>query len=192
MRVMNTLWAPRAPTMEAEDPEIKNDTPAEETSPAEPVAEAPAEPAAPPAAEPEEKKEDWVDKWVGVDLDGTLAEEDEWVDHVTIGKPVSAVVKLIKDYLSKGIAVKIMTARVSGDNTKEIEETKEAISKYTEEHIGQALESTCVKDKGMRIIYDNRAKQVITNTGEVVAPEQEVSVEKFPVSTVWNLARPMR
>ena len=56
--------------------------------------------------------------WVGVDLDGTLAEagglytENGCYDLTHVGKPVQAILTLVKDLLAAGVQVKIFTARV--------------------------------------------------------------------------------
>lgn len=50
--------------------------------------------------------------WVGVDLDGTLAQYDGWVDAAYIGPPVPAMVNRVRDMLDAGQEVRIFTARV--------------------------------------------------------------------------------
>lgn len=105
------------------------------------------------------------DGWigVGVDLDGTLAEYNSG-DFPSIGKPIMPMVNRIKDWLRQDITVKIVTARVSDDPTGW---QKSAIQKWLKKHIGIALEVTCSKDYNMIELWDDRARRVFTNTGEI-------------------------
>jgi hypothetical protein len=51
--------------------------------------------------------------WIGVDLDGTLAFHGEWLGHTYIGKPVPLMLDRVKQWLSQGTEVRIVTARVA-------------------------------------------------------------------------------
>lgn len=103
----------------------------------------------------------WEDPWIGVDLDGTIAFYDGWrgVDH--IGDPIPAMVEKVMTHLAAGNKVKIMTARCC--------ERGETVIKPIEEwclkHLGVVLEITCIKNSSMIVLYDDRARQVIPNTG---------------------------
>jgi hypothetical protein len=101
--------------------------------------------------------------WIGVDLDGTLAEYNPHVGTTSIGNPVPAMVDRVKAWIGNGQTVKIFTARVCDG-----EKSRDAIEKWCEEHIGQKLEITNVKDYGMIELWDDRVVRVKTNTGEVV------------------------
>lgn len=104
--------------------------------------------------------------WIGVDLDGTLAEYHGWVvGGVKIGKPIQPMVDRVKGWLREGKTVKIMTARISTPHGFDIEQTKAEIQEWCLEHIGQALEVTCVKDYAMIELWDDRAVRVQANTG---------------------------
>ena len=105
--------------------------------------------------------------WIGVDLDGTLAHYDERANIDSIGEPVPAMIQRVKDWLSQGITVKIFTARVGfrSDPNFVARQTRH-IQAWCEEHIGQKLEVTCMKDFAMLELWDDRCVQVITNTGE--------------------------
>ena len=105
--------------------------------------------------------------WIGVDLDGTLAEYDGWKGAEHIGAPVPAMADRVKRWLADGHKIKIFTARVSGP-FEEAEMVREAVAAWCAEHIGQRLEVTCVKDYAMIELWDDRAVQVIPNTGEPV------------------------
>jgi hypothetical protein len=140
--------------------------------------------------------------WVAVDLDGTLAEHygsKGWQGYDHIGPPVPAMLQAVKDFLEDGIEVRIFTARAAMHNTLidaegnqlpiealEDHRTKHPVSyidavgpieKWCEEHIGQRLTVTCKKDPGCVLILDDRAMQVIQNTGEVVVAQYDEVAE---------------
>lgn len=106
--------------------------------------------------------------WIGVDLDGTLAHYDHWrgVDH--IGAPVPKMVDRVRAWLREGKTVKIFTARMHGHGSGGCDVVT-PIRKWCEEHLGTALEVTNVKDFGMVELWDDRAVQVVPNTGEPAA-----------------------
>lgn len=102
--------------------------------------------------------------WIGVDLDGTLAEYDGWKGVEHIGQPVPAMVGRVLKWLAEGREVRIMTARVSGP----LESAAAAlapIQAWCAEHIGVVLPVTNVKDYAMIELWDDRAVQVVPNTG---------------------------
>ncbi len=103
--------------------------------------------------------------WIGVDLDGTLAHYEGWSDG-DIGSPIPMMVQRVRDWLSIGIKVKIMTARVSkGDHDKQEQEIK--ITEWCLIHLGEALDITCCKDLAMIELWDDRAVRVVKNQGLV-------------------------
>jgi hypothetical protein len=104
--------------------------------------------------------------WTGVDLDGTLAYYDKWrgVDH--IGAPIPAMVKRVKAWLEAGKYVKIFTARAAARDG--LEDAMTPIYNWCHEHLGVILEVTNVKDMQMAELWDDRAVQVVPNTGEAV------------------------
>jgi hypothetical protein len=105
--------------------------------------------------------------WVGVDLDGTLAEYNGWVGPNHIGEPVPKMVERVRRWLSKGITVKIFTARVGPrQDVNEVIASTIAIKSWCAKHIGTVLDITCEKDYSMIELWDDRAVQVIKNTGE--------------------------
>ena len=117
--------------------------------------------------------------WIGVDLDGTLAEYDGWKGPDHIGTPVPAMVERVKAWLAEGKRVKIFTARcwpigttsalTPTDEARErVEEANRAIAtiqEWSKKHIGKVLPITCIKDYGMVELWDDRAVQVVKNTG---------------------------
>jgi hypothetical protein len=108
--------------------------------------------------------------WVGVDLDGTLAEFVITGDN-SIGKPVQPMVDLVRRIIYEDqIEVKIFTARVSGHpDSEEPRVAAVRIQDWLEKQCGlPRLEVTNVKDFYMVELYDDRAVQVVFNTGELV------------------------
>lgn len=115
--------------------------------------------------------------WIGVDLDGTLAVYDKFVDIRTIGAPIAPMVALVRQFIKDGKEVRIMTARVSLEpvvtdlHTGEkvyMSDVHKAIEQWCALNIGYKLPVTCVKDFHMEELYDDRAIQVEKNTGRLV------------------------
>lgn len=108
--------------------------------------------------------------WIGVDLDGTLARWDGWVNHITIGPPVPIMLERVRKWLRQGETVKIVTARVATTNgftAEQIQDTRAAIGDWCLEHLGQPLEITNAKDNGMVMLWDDRVIGVDRNTGVI-------------------------
>jgi hypothetical protein len=108
----------------------------------------------------------YIYPWVGIDLDGTLAEYHEFQGPTHIGAPIEKMVNRVKKFLLDGVVVKIFTARAAEANPATRIEIIEAIDKWCIEVFGQTLTVTCMKDYGMVRLYDDRAIQIIKNTGE--------------------------
>jgi len=102
--------------------------------------------------------------WIGVDLDGTLAHYNGWKGIEHVGDPVPAMLSRVRAWLDGGRTVKIFTARVSVAG-RERDEVVGHIHAWCERHGLPALDVTCVKDFGMVELWDDRAVQVIPNTG---------------------------
>jgi hypothetical protein len=108
--------------------------------------------------------------WIGVDLDGTLAVYDTWEGSYHIGAPIPEMVMRVRGWLSEGRAVRIMTARVYApmdDAVRQMDAAiaTRAIQEWCAQHLGEILPITCVKDYGLIELWDDRAVQVIPNTG---------------------------
>jgi len=103
--------------------------------------------------------------WIGVDLDGTLAEWHGWHPDKKIGEPIPAMMERMYKWLhTPGVTVKIFTARVAMNAELEIPRIQEWLAK----HGLPELEITNVKDMFMVEMWDDRAIQVIPNTGIAV------------------------
>jgi hypothetical protein len=119
--------------------------------------------AAPPALDLDHAMDDR--EWIGVDLDGTLAHYDSWQGHEHIGIPIPLMMDRVRQWLAEGRRLKIFTARVSTADRMERQQCVAAIGNWLESHGLPRLEITCVKDYGMLELWDDRAVQVIKNTG---------------------------
>ena len=115
---------------------------------------------------------DYVDGWIGVDLDGTLAKYNQFEGELIIGEPVPKMVERVKEWLRLGKEVRIFTARVYLEHenihsarTVRVAQIKRTIEQWCAKHVGQVLPITYKKDFNMVELWDDRAVQVIPNTG---------------------------
>lgn len=132
--------------------------------------------------------------WIGVDLDGTLAHYDGWkgVDH--IGAPIAPMVERVRLWLKQGKAVKIFTARMHGHGvpifleggSTKIADVVTPIEQWCEKYLGQKLPVTNVKDFGMTELWDDRAVQVVSNTGLTIE-DLAKSNRAARIERVWRL-----
>jgi hypothetical protein len=106
--------------------------------------------------------------WIGVDLDGTLAHYTSWQPDGGVGAPVSPMVKRVRRWIHEGKDVRIMTARVCPNDLTGADgaayQTK-IIQAWCLAHLGKALPVTATKDYQMIELWDDRAVQIIPNTG---------------------------
>lgn len=113
--------------------------------------------------------------WIGVDLDGTLALYDTWVAWNVIGDPIPRMAHRVKVWLAEGHDVRIFTARANiGPEGFQCRVTNQHVTQemminviqdWTEKHVGARLPVTFQKDFMMWELWDDRAVQVIPNTG---------------------------
>lgn len=97
--------------------------------------------------------------WIGIDLDGTLAFLSP-KKFPEIGAPIKAMVEKINNLILDGeYDIKIFTARAC--DPQEVERIK----KWLKEWRLPNFEITNVKDYDCVQIWDDRARQVIFNTG---------------------------
>lgn len=97
--------------------------------------------------------------WIGVDLDGTLAEATPWKGMSHIGPAVPLMLRRVNAWLTKGLRVKIVTARAGNP------EGLAATQGWLAANGLAGLEVTDRKDFGMIELWDDRAIQVVQNTG---------------------------
>lgn len=94
---------------------------------------------------------------IAVDLDGTLAEYDRWRGPEHVGRPIKRMRIRVVRWLAEGREVVILTART--------QDSYPAIRKWCLKHLHQELPITNEKHWSMTEIWDDRAVQVIPNTG---------------------------
>jgi hypothetical protein len=97
--------------------------------------------------------------WIGVDLDGTLAKSMPGLDPAEIGPVVPRMLQRVQHWISTGRTVKIFTARAN--NPCQIL----MIQEWCVRQGLPKLEVTDRKDHRMIAIWDDRAVQVLQNTG---------------------------
>lgn len=125
--------------------------------------------------------------WIGVDFDGTLAYYETWVGWNVFGNPIPKMVERVRRWLDHDVEVRILTARVGVEPTDECrcritkmiftnQMMADAIQDWTEKHLGARLTVTCVKDAGMIELWDDRAVQVVANTGLTLAEEHAAQI----------------
>lgn len=99
--------------------------------------------------------------WIGVDFDGTLVKNAHWDGYsLTMGEGVPKMVARVKRWLKAGRQVKIFTARAEDFRGRR------AVEAFCQANFGQVLPITNKKDYDMVEYWDDRAVQVIPDTGE--------------------------
>jgi hypothetical protein len=115
------------------------------------------------------RREMEIRSWIGVDLDGTLAKLTEDTDARTIGDPVDRMVERVREWLSSGIEVRIVTARVSPENRfTDPEEQRRLITNWCMEHLGFTVPIVHGKDIFMTVLWDDLTVHVEKNTGRIL------------------------
>lgn len=127
--------------------------------------------------------------WFAFGVDGTIAEYFGWVPDGSIGKPIPSMIRRIKRYLKEGRDVRLCTARVNPAGRaafpEQFEAQKGIINAWCMEYIGQTLPICYEKDLHMALLFDDRAMQVIPNTGVLVQEEL-----RRAVSALQLIAKP--
>jgi hypothetical protein len=144
--------------------------------------------------------------WIGVDLDGTLAEYTTWKGSDHIGAPIPKMLERVKAWLAAGQEVRIFTARVSPAaaalNGEKMDDIVGRIHAWCTEHVGRPLAVTHEKDMAMVQLWDDRAVQIVPNTGdradgrcavgteaavcEDIARRQQVGIKKYGQTVAEN------
>jgi hypothetical protein len=103
--------------------------------------------------------------WHGVDFDGTLATNVAG-GGLALGEPIQRMVERVRHWLENGEVVKIVTARATIPDGEPGGRTD--VEAWCLTHLGQVLEVTNEKDFSMLELWDDRAVQVISNTGQTI------------------------
>lgn len=104
--------------------------------------------------------------WVGVDFDGTLAYyEPGSFRKGVLGEPVLPMLERVKRWIRRGQTVKIVTARASDPAQVAL------IQDWCARWLGETLPVIRHKDSRMICLYDDRCRQVVHNTGELIGEE---------------------
>lgn len=113
--------------------------------------------------------------WIGFDLDGCLASYTGWIGFSRIGEPIPRVVDAMVNYARKGWEVRVLTARVAPDSEKDdipVQARRRYIKQWLKEYVQPHLPKgypevkvTHQKDKYLYEMWDDRAVQVLSNTG---------------------------
>lgn len=104
---------------------------------------------------------------IALDFDGTLAYYDKWDSQFNkVGPPIPKMVQNVKDWLAKGYAVTIFTARLS-HSPKETEESTKAIKQFLKDNGLPELDITAVKMHYFTHYVDDKAYHVAKNSGVV-------------------------
>lgn len=134
--------------------------------------------------------------WIGCDFDGTLATYDGYKGAAVCGEPIIKMVDRVKRWLAASKEVRIFTARVyvppspNGlvgpeeidsewvKRSMKAQQARAAITDWCKIHIGTALPITCIKDSSMYELWDDRAVQLIPNTGFRIDGADTVSLDQ--------------
>lgn len=100
--------------------------------------------------------------WIAVDLDGTLAEYTGWRGIWHIGQPVPLMKQRVLAWIEAGYVIKVFTARAS------VPDGVAPVKEWLARNGFPDLEVTNCKDFQMIELWDDRAIQVISNTGHPV------------------------
>ena len=79
------------------------------------------------------------------------------------------MVERVKEWLAEGLEVRIFTARVCEPATANHQ--RFLIANWCMKHLGVTLPITHEKDYDMEVLFDDRARQVETNTGRIIGGE---------------------
>lgn len=117
---------------------------------------------------------------IAIDLDGTLAHYDCWkgIDH--IGCVIPEVANAMERAQKEGADVWIYTARVS--DPADAEEAGKYIEEWLKANNFKYEGITAVKHKFFTEFWDDRAIQVIKNTGEFVLYSNSAAVDNHGLS----------
>jgi hypothetical protein len=123
-------------------------------------------------------------KYAAFDLDGTSAKYEGFRGHDHIGDPIPTMIERIQRFRAEGREVRLFTARAS------VPAQIPPVQAWSARHIGEVLPVTCVKDFALGVLYDDRAIQVVPNSGktleEVLRAEIEQEVRDRLIAEGWT------
>lgn len=107
---------------------------------------------------------------IAVDFDGTLFTTFRPYDPRRIGKPIWKMINYVKKLIDDGNKVVILTARMNSQEhtPAQLAFTRKLIRGACKKYLGKALPVTSEKHSRMKVILDDRAQQVVMNTGHIV------------------------
>ena len=109
-----------------------------------------------------------------IDLDGTLAYYERWGEKGEIGEPVPLIKNWIRYWLYKGIEIVVFTARAySQENIKRVR------TWLIMNGLPADLKITNIKGLDCDLLFDNNAREVINNTGQIVDRTGEFNIRKL-------------
>jgi hypothetical protein len=104
--------------------------------------------------------------WIGVDLDGTLAHYDGYKGPGHIGEPIQPMLARVNQWLMQNKQVRLFTARASSSHPQEFRDAfMRAWITWSLKHLGLILPVTAEKDMYLDELWDDKAVQVVRNTG---------------------------
>lgn len=109
--------------------------------------------------------------WIAIDLDGTLASYDPRHGVEQVGRAIPGMIDRVKQWLQAGYEVRVFTARAADETLIP------PVQEWLIANSLPALAVTNCRDKQLLQIWDDRAIQVETNTGEVITPRQYISLD---------------
>ena len=105
---------------------------------------------------------------IAVDLDGTLAFDSPPGDPLAVGEPIPMMMQRLRQWLADGEQVVIFTARLNAPDVTDKAAVVAAVQDWLEQQGLPRLRVTDRKLWAIKEFWDDRAVQVIPNSG--VAP----------------------
>lgn len=124
---------------------------------------------------------------IAVDLDGTLAEYNGWQGIHHIGAPIPEMVEKVQKAHATGKEIHIFTARVSDKEDGDV--AAQFIAAWCDQHDIPFVSITSNKHKFFQEFWDDRAIQVIPNTGQFLqeTPMKEESIRLLPDEDICKM-----
>lgn len=103
--------------------------------------------------------------WYGVDFDGTLVKSGQ--PSPGAWTPIAPMVERVRAWLAAGEDVHVVTARAHTSFPDSAMWTED-VRRFCAMFFGRELRVRCDKDGGMVELWDDRARQVVTDTGAII------------------------